>query len=60
MSGYRTGFLINGNIQTRKLFDAIEKNEVDRVEKVINKGAWINRRKHIIAVSELVYTNSTP
>lgn len=52
--------LINGRIQTKNLFEAIENNEIELVEKAIKRGAWINSRKHFISIPELMFTNPTP
>lgn len=53
-------FVANGYCQNRQLFNAIESNDIVGAEKAINRGAWINTRKHLLYIPNIAYTNPTP
>lgn len=50
----------NGVYQNKKLFGAIESGDYAAAEQAIEKGAWINARKHLLHVPNLIPTNPTP
>ena len=50
----------NGVYQNKKLFDAIESSDYAGVKLAIEKGAWINTRKHLLHIPNLIPTNPTP
>lgn len=57
--------ITNGYIQNRRLFDAIENENVEAVEEAVKRGAFVNTRRHIVAsafpfLGNLVHTNPTP
>ena len=49
-----------GIFQTQKLFDAIERNDYSGAIQAVEKGAWINKRKHLLHVPNLIPQNPTP
>lgn len=49
-----------GVYQTQKLFGAIERGDYDRAKQAVEKGAWINTRKHLLHVPNLIPKNPTP
>ena len=55
-----TFFVANGYYQNRQLFDAIKNDDIVSAEKAINRGAWINMRKHLLYMPNVAYTNPTP
>ena len=55
-----TVFVVNGVYQNRQLFKAIEKNDITDVEKTINRGAWINLRRHLLYAPNVCSFNPTP
>lgn len=55
-----TIFLVNGYIQTKKLFDAIENRDYEGVKTSIRSGAWINQREHLLYIPNIIPTNPTP
>lgn len=50
----------NGIYQSKKLFGAIERDDYAGVKQAIAKGAWINTRKHLLHVPNLIPQNPTP
>lgn len=50
----------NGLYQNKKLFDAIERDDYAGATQAIEKGGWINARKHILYVPNLIPKNPTP
>ncbi len=52
--------IINGINQNKKLFVAIENNDYVASQEAINSGAFINFRKNLFYIAELVPTNPTP
>ena len=50
----------NGAYQTKKLFGAIESGDYVGVKQAVEKGAWINARKHLLHVPNLIPKNPTP
>lgn len=50
----------NGVYQNKKLFGAIERGDYEGVNQAIEKGAWINTRKHLLHVPNLISKNPTP
>lgn len=50
----------NGVYQNKKLFDAIESSDYAGAKKAIEKGAWINSRKHLLHIPNLIPQNPTP
>ena len=49
-----------GYIGNMMLFEAIENNDYEKVEEIIELGVSVNRRKHFINLSSLIPTNYTP
>lgn len=54
------GIIGNGVYQNKKLFDAIERDDCAGAKQAIEKGAWINTRKHLLHLPNLVPQNPTP
>lgn len=50
----------NGVYQTNRLFCAIESSDYAGVKRAIEKGAWINARKQLLHVPNLIPQNPTP
>lgn len=50
----------NGVYQNKKMFDAIESSNYAGVKLAIEKGAWVNARKHLLHIPNLIPTNPTP
>ena len=50
----------NGVYQSKKLFDAVERDDYAGAKQAIEKGAWINTRKHLLHVPNLIPKNPTP
>lgn len=50
----------NGVCQNKKLFGAIEKDDYAGAKQAVEKGAWINTRKHLLYVPNLIPQNPTP
>ena len=50
----------NGIYQNKKLFDAIESGDYAEAKQAIEKGAWINTRKHLLHAPNLIPKNPTP
>ena len=50
----------NGVYQNRKLFGAIEFGDYVGAKQAIEKGAWINLRRHLLHVPNIIPTNPTP
>ncbi len=50
----------NGVCQNKKLFDAIENGDYTGADQAIKKGAWINERKRMLYMPNLVPKNPTP
>lgn len=53
---------VTGIYQNRKLFNAIDNNDVVATQKALKYGAWVNARKHlnITPIVEIVTSNPTP
>lgn len=51
---------LNGRIQNKKLFAAIEKDDYIGVQTAIKRGAWVNTRRHMVYLPQVLYTNPTP
>ena len=54
------GIIGNGVYQNKKLFAAIENDDYVRAKQAVEKGAWINTRKHLLHVPNLIPQNPTP
>jgi len=50
----------NGVYQNKKLFDAIESSDYAGAKQAIENGAWINSRKHLLHMPNLIPQNPTP
>jgi len=50
----------NGAYQTKKMFGAIEISDYAGVKQVIEKGAWVNARKYLLHIPNLIPQNPTP
>ena len=50
----------NGVYQNKKLFGAIESNDYAGAKQAIENGAWINVRKHLLHIPNLIPQNPTP
>ena len=50
----------NGVYQSKKMFNAIERGDYTGTKQAIEKGAWINTRKHLCHVPNLIPQNPTP
>lgn len=55
-----TFIIANGFYQNKQLFKAIETNDFSNAKKAIDKGAFINTRKSLFYLPNLVPTNPTP
>ena len=55
------GFVIgNGVYQTKKLFGSIEISDYTGAKQAVEKGAWVNARKHLLHMPNLIPKNPTP
>lgn len=52
--------LINGFLQNRKLFRAIENNNIQEVQDAITGGAFVNLRRYLLYIPEIGTQNPTP
>lgn len=50
----------NGVYQNKKLFGAIERDDYTGAKQAVEKGAWINTRKHLLYAPNLIPQNPTP
>lgn len=50
----------NGVYQNNKLFGAVERDDYAGAKQAIEEGAWINTRKHLLHVPNLISQNPTP
>lgn len=50
----------NGVYQSKKLFAAVESSDYAGARQAIEKGAWINARKHLFHIPNLIPQNPTP
>ena len=50
----------NGIYQNKKLFEAIERDDYTGAKQAVENGAWINTRKHLLHVPNLIPKNPTP
>ena len=53
-------YIINGFYQSNQLHKAVEDSDYNAAYTAINRGAWINKRKYILNIAEIVPTNPTP
>ena len=53
-------YLLNGVYQNKELFRGIEDSNLPAVQKAIDQGAFVNKRKSWLYVPEIVSTNPTP
>ena len=55
------GIVIGNSVyQTKKLFGAIEISDYVGTKQAVEKGAWINARKHLLHLPNLIPKNPTP
>lgn len=50
----------NGVYQNKELFGAIESSDYAGAKQAVEKGAWINARKHLLHIPNLIPQNPTP
>ena len=50
----------NGLYHNRKLFNAIQRDDYTEVKNSIENGAWVNVRKQLLFLPNLIPTNPTP